>query len=222
MRHQPHRIDRIAGKTAADLVIDAAAGHLPQGKTHRAQGRLIAAAGMITKQKFQADGVGELGLAAESAMHAVKAAHHFFGRLRQQVKGQPILILAADAQRVTVQRPMQLVGLRFQDVALIPIGLMNGLHDLHKRRQAVPRRRRIIGAAIKGTSIRQQENRHRPAAALDKGLHRLHINIIDIGTFLAVDLDIDKEFVHHSGGGRIFKALMRHHMTPMACAVADA
>jgi len=47
------------------------------------------------------------------------------------------------------------------------------------------------------------------------------VDLVKIGPFLAVDFDVDKERVHPLGDIRIFEALMRHHMAPMAGGIAD-
>src|SRR5438309_154396 len=47
------------------------------------------------------------------------------------------------------------------------------------------------------------------------------VDRVEVGPFLAVDLDIDEELVHPLGDLRIFKALMRHDMTPMTRGIAD-
>ena len=79
-----------------------------------------------------------------------------------------------------------------------------------------------VRAAIKGATIGREENGHRPAAMSTKGLHRLHIDVVHVRAFFAVYLDIDKEFIHLVGGDGILKTLVRHNMTPMAGAIANA
>jgi hypothetical protein len=44
----------------------------------------------------------------------------------------------------------------------------------------------------------------------------LHVDRIDIGTFLAVHLDRHEVIIDHGRGLLIFEGLMRHHMAPMA------
>ena len=48
-----------------------------------------------------------------------------------------------------------------------------------------------------------------------------HINLIDVGTLFAVDLDVDEQLVHHARGSLILKKLVRHDMAPVAGGVAD-
>ena len=48
---------------------------------------------------------------------------------------------------------------------------------------------REVGAAEERPPVRGQEDAHRPSARAGHGLHRLHIDGVDVGPLLAVDLD---------------------------------
>ena len=52
-------------------------------------------------------------------------------------------------------------------------------------------------------------------------LHRAHIDAVDVGALLAVDLDADEEVVHQAGGLLVFERLALHHVAPVAGGVAD-
>jgi hypothetical protein len=52
-------------------------------------------------------------------------------------------------------------------------------------------------------------------------LHRLHVDRVDIGALLAVDLDVDEVVVHVGGGLRILEGLTLHHVAPVAGGIAD-
>src|SRR5262245_17985743 len=52
-------------------------------------------------------------------------------------------------------------------------------------------------------------------------MQRRHVDLIDVGAFLAVHFDVDEEIVHHLCGWRVLEALVRHDVTPMAGGVAD-
>ena len=47
-----------------------------------------------------------------------------------------------------------------------------------------------------------QPHAHRPAAAAGQRLHRLHVDRVDVGSLLAVDLHVDEQLVHQRGGRR--------------------
>ena len=53
-------------------------------------------------------------------------------------------------------------------------------------------------------------------------LHGRHVNLIEVGPFLAVHLDADEVFVEDFGDFFVLKTLMFHDVTPMARRVADA
>jgi hypothetical protein len=53
-------------------------------------------------------------------------------------------------------------------------------------------------------------------------LNRLHVNRVEVGAFLAVDLDVDEQLVHHRGGGLVLEGLVRHDVAPVARRITDA
>ena len=52
-------------------------------------------------------------------------------------------------------------------------------------------------------------------------LHRAHVDGVDIGALLAVDLDRDEPVVHEARGFGVFEGLVLHHVTPVARRVPD-
>src|SRR5262249_14383407 len=52
-------------------------------------------------------------------------------------------------------------------------------------------------------------------------MQRRHVDLVDVGAFLAVHFDVDEEIVHHLRGCRVLEALVRHDVTPMAGGVTD-
>ena len=78
-----------------------------------------------------------------------------------------------------------------------------------------------ISAAPERLAVGGQEHGHRPAAALAQEMQRRHVDLIDVGTLLAIDFDVDEELVHHLRGGLVLEALMRHDMAPVAGRIAD-
>ena len=49
-----------------------------------------------------------------------------------------------------------------------------------------------IRAAEKWLQLGREPHVHRPAAAAGRGLDEGHVNAIDVGTFLAIDFDVDE------------------------------
>ena len=78
-----------------------------------------------------------------------------------------------------------------------------------------------ISAAPERLASWRQEHGQRPAAAFAKGVQSCHINMIDIGALLAIDLDVHEKLVHQGRGRFVLKTFVRHHMAPMAGGVAD-
>ena len=84
------------------------------------------------------------------------------------------------------------------------------------------------GAAPAGSTCRRrtarpgrQEHRHRPAALAGHRHGRVHVERVDIGPLLAVDLDVDEVLVHQRRRRLALERLVRHHVAPVARAVAD-
>ena len=59
-----------------------------------------------------------------------------------------------------------------------------------------PVARREIGAAEERLAIGRQPDAHRPAARSGERLHRAHVDRVDVGPLLAIDLDADVVAVH--------------------------
>jgi hypothetical protein len=90
-----------------------------------------------------------------------------------------------------------------------------------ERRPAILRNLGKISAAPKRFAGWRQEHGERPAAAFAERMQGCHIDMIDIGALLAIDLDVYEKLVHDGRGRFVFKAFMRHYMAPMAGGIAD-
>ena len=71
MRHQPTGIDAVAGKAAAEMVVDAALAEMGQGGDDGLAVGLVAGAPVEPPEEFEDGGLGEFGGAAEAAMRGV-------------------------------------------------------------------------------------------------------------------------------------------------------
>jgi hypothetical protein len=56
-----------------------------------------------------------------------------------------------------------------------------------------------ICAAEEGLALRRAEDGHRPAAVTGHCLGGFHVDRVDVGALLTVDLDIDEVVVHQAG-----------------------
>ena len=79
----------------------------------------------------------------------------------------------------------------------------------------------VVGAAEERPAVRGEETRHGPAALARQRDGGVHVDRVDVGPFLAVDLDVDESVVHHGGDGLVLERLVRHHVTPVAGRVPD-
>ena len=70
-------------------------------------------------------------------------------------------------------------------------------------------------------AVRREQAGHRPAAVPGQRGRRVHVDGVDVGTFLAVDLDVHVVLVHHRGDLGVLERVVRHHVAPVAGRVAD-
>ena len=80
---------------------------------------------------------------------------------------------------------------------------------------------RKVGAAVKRLAVRRQEHGERPSAASGQELHGVHVDLVEVGTLLAIDFDRNKVFVHQLRNLFVLERLALHHVAPMACRIAD-
>jgi hypothetical protein len=53
-----------------------------------------------------------------------------------------------------------------------------------------------------------------------QGLDGLHVDLVDVGTLLPVDLDVDEQLVHQRCDVGVLERLVRHHVAPVTGRVA--
>ena len=73
-------------------------------------------------------------------------------------------------------------------VATIGPGFGHGGHYPLKGRQPVPVDLGVIGAGEEGLAFRSEPNRHGPSSVARHGLNSFHIDGIDVGSFLPINL----------------------------------
>ena len=106
-------------------------------------------------------------------------------------------------------------------LAAVLEGVDDRFHHHAEARHSAALVRREVGAAVEGHAVGVAEDRHRPAALAADRLHRLHVEGVDVGPLLAVDLDADEVLVHVGGGLGVLEGLALHHVAPVAGRVAD-
>ena len=105
--------------------------------------------------------------------------------------------------------------------ALLAPGTIDALEHLAERRHPVARLVRVVGAAVERTALGGQEDRHRPATATGHRLDRRHVDLVEVGPLLAVDLDRHEPVVQVARRRLVLERLALHHVAPVTGRVAD-
>ena len=114
---------------------------------------------------------------------------------------------------------LQLAGDLVGGLLHLGAALRPGLCD--RRNQLQERIFRVVRAAEEGPPVGGEEAGHRPAALTGQRDGRIHVDRVQIGSFLAVDLDAHEVVVDGGGDLVVGKRFVGHHMTPVARRVAD-
>ena len=214
-------IDAIAVEAAAQMVVDAAARHLSTGKDHVFERfRCLVGGQFVTggQQEQEIRRRRKLWRGSEAAMVGVgllEQAHGGLGHRQHTRCG-----CAAGCRRARQARHDPL-GRLVDGLASAAIGTIDGGQYLTKRRESVARGRRVVRAAMEGRSVWATENGERPAAVARESHDRVHVDLVDIGSLFAIDLDVHEQSVHQGRRLGIFEGFVRHHVAPVAGAVAD-
>ena len=157
--------------------------------------------------------------------------------LLQQVKLHVILLAISDiavrlraTKRALLRKLAQLsgdLGATFANALLL---LLPRLSDLpyHILEAATARKCALslwtwpVGATKDRLQIGSNKDVQRPTTSTGSCLQEVHVLPINVGTFLAIDLDWDEVVVQQLGDARVGKALVSHDMAPVASAVANA
>ena len=220
VRDAPFRIDRVTAKAAAQMVVDAAAGHLFERQQRHAQRLFIAAAGVFAQAALDQRRLREFGRAAKAAVHGIEQAAQFgHGAAQRCVAGCCLGLAQGLVARQGFQQLMVLL------VDLRPVAavvLVHPAQQVGEGRQAIAGLLGEIGAAEEGHLVRGQKHGQRPAAAAT-GQHLVGqlIDAVQVRAFLAIDLDVDEQAVHHRRRGRVLEGLVCHHVAPVAGRVAN-
>src|SRR2546426_10624807 len=78
-----------------------------------------------------------------------------------------------------------------------------------------------VGAAVERLAVGGEEAGHRPAAVARHRLHGLHVDLVDVGSLLAVHLHAHEVAVHEGRDLGVLERLALHHVAPVARRVAD-
>ena len=219
MRHMPLRVGRIAGEAAAEM------SRRCRRRTRRRAGRARAARQRASarrknslQKKRKIGALGNFGAPPTPPLTGSTQAQQRVADARQIVGREvgPRPRRGDFGQMGDEEAPCATIASRLSRQAS-----STACKNLTKRRPAPSRRRRPIGAAVDRRAVGRQEHRQRPAALLAHRVQRAHVDVIDVGPLLAIDLHVDEQAVHQRGGLGILEGFVRHHMAPMAGGVAD-
>ena len=222
VRHHPARVDRVAREAAGELVVETPAGHRPE----RVVGHLLRLLprgrardpGGVPQQQLEHHRRRELRCPAEAAVLHVEVAGQC-GHSAVERLGIDRLLAGRDGLRPQVlgdvgRDPADLV------TALAPGG-DESLEHLAEGGLPVPGLVGVVGAGEERLPVRRQHDRHRPAAVAGHRGRGGHVDGVDVGPFLAVDLDADEVLVQVRRGRLVLERLVRHHVAPVAGGVPD-
>ena len=218
MGGQPLPVGGIAGKAAAEMVIDAALIHLPQGVFHLPSCTFVAAEGGVAQQEDQVVGGGKFGRGAEAAVFLIIGVCQLLCcPLQILLAGETALfhLLAAEKSGNVVAGTHK----------LLPSVLPAFRHSVQQgQKPGLPERIVFgqIGGSKKGLLLRRHDNGEGPAAAAGYGGADLHVYRVHIRPLLPVHLDRNKVPVQNFRHLPVLKGLVGHHMAPVTGGVADA
>ena len=213
VRHQPRPLDGVTGEAAAQVVVDPPRGHGVEGGGDHVPGA-------AAQRQLDHGRLRELGRPAKTTPLLVERVpqrldpfyHQVGGKGRRGRRVGPGHSAHADPRAHGVG---QAVGIALDVGAALPPGGVDLGEEVEEDGLGE------VGPAEERAAVRCQEHRHRPAAPARLGLHRLHVDGVDVGPLLAVHLDVDEQVVHDLGDGFVLEGFVGHHVAPVARRVTD-
>ena len=219
VRDQPVRVGRVAMEAAAQLVAQAAVGHRLERASCEEERPRISGREVVAEQEFDGHRLRELRGAAPAAVRPVEGGLDGARSGRQQLRRR---VVAARLEAGLVDEPLHEPAAGRLDLgALLAPRAVDALEHLAERGHPVTRLVRVVGPAVERPPVGCQEHRHRPATAAGHRLDRGHVDLVEIGTLLAIDLDRHEPVVQVAGGRLVLERLAFHHVAPVTGRVAD-
>ena len=227
VRDEPMIVHAIPGEATGELVVDAPAGHAVERDLDHLEQLALARDGIGVQQKLERAVGGELGSAPEAAVLRVEAVAEDLQGLPRRFAG------GAGGGRAGsvfghIDASLDVVGdalaVGFELRAVLFPGLADAFAELAEADAAVLRagNGRKVGSGKEGAQAGGEPDAHGPAAlSVVEGGGGGHVDLVEVGPLLAVNLDVHEQAVHDGGDGGVFEALAFHHMAPVAGGVAD-
>ena len=169
---------------------------------------------MVTQQKGEGRGPGKLGRAAKTAMHGIVGVSERRVSRVKQCDIHQVGPLGGGGELPQMACRGLACGFDLR-AGRAPRAGKGGQH-LGEAGSAIRVFGRKIGAAVERLEVRRQPDAHGPAAAVRQRLDISHVDAVDVGPLLAVNLDRHEVHVQQPRDRFVFKRLVRHHVTPMA------
>ena len=219
VRHLPPVVDRVAGEPAAEVVVHPAGRHGVERRLDHRGRSARSGAGQVADHEVEVLRRRELRRPTEPTPVVVVGRSE---RLEREVEdlGTDDVVSGGEGAG-TAEGVGELGRLGVQVVPPVPPGVVDGVEEVEEARHPVPGLGREVGAAVERSSLVVEEDGHRPPAAPGQRLDGLHVDRIDVGTLLAVDLDVDEAFVHDPRRVVVLEGFVGHHVAPVAGRVPD-
>ena len=218
MGHQPGGVGGVAGETAAEMIVDAALAHLVEAQHHGVAESLVAGALIGAPDELVNRDMGKLRRAADAAVDGVEVLEHPLGDMVGDRKRDRTAAGGLGELGKGLAKGRD-VGRYLCRLLLVELG--DAAQDVLEAGLAVAADGRKVGAAPERFAVGRQEHGQRPAATLTEKRQGGLVDGVDVGTLLAIDLDVDEELVHQRRGFGILETFMGHDMTPVTGGVAD-
>ena len=206
-------------EAATELVAQATVGHRVERSTRDEQRPRVAGRDVASKQVFDGHRLRELGCTTPAAVRPVERG--LDGR-RRRVEQHLRRTDRPGLEPCVLDEPRHEPATGGLDLdALLAPGAIDPFEHLVERRHPVARFVREVGAAVERPAIGGQEDRHRPAAATSHRLDRRHVDLVEVGTLLAIDLDRDEPLVEVPRRRFVLERFAFHDVTPVTRRIAD-
>ena len=208
-------------EASAQVVVHPALSHHIQRVGDHGQELGIPGSLVFTEEQLESYRWRELGRRAESSVGLIVAADHVPYRtvcqrpIQVRTPGRAASTLL-DVSDPVCNRPGLLVHL----IPPLRPGLSEGAQDLREAGNTHRVRRREVGTGVERLQIGREEHGVGPTPTSGHQLGGGHVDLVEVGALLAVDLDVDEPLVHQLGDLRVAEDLSLHHVAPVACGIS--